>query len=139
MVEALLGPDYSVESMASVRCLGQYDVHNQVIRINQKLLDSADFALLHDVVGHEIDHALAGYERGHGPEWKMMAMELGAIPRASNVHSGLDIRANARYTVSCERCGWSERKGSYKRNWFCKHCSGKLTVVDRLRLEGMQT
>ena len=35
-----------------------------------------------DVILHEIAHALAGWEAGHGPKWKKIASRIGAIPRA---------------------------------------------------------
>ena len=35
-----------------------------------------------DTILHEIAHAIAGVEAGHGPAWKAVAQRLGATPRA---------------------------------------------------------
>ena len=35
-----------------------------------------------DLILHEIAHALAGLEAGHGPKWKEIAVQLGARPKA---------------------------------------------------------
>ncbi len=35
-----------------------------------------------DTVLHEIAHAIAGPEAGHGPLWKATARRIGATPRA---------------------------------------------------------
>jgi len=33
-----------------------------------------------DVILHEIAHAIAGHKADHGPEWRMVCREIGAIP-----------------------------------------------------------
>ncbi len=35
-----------------------------------------------DVILHEIAHALAGWEAGHGPKWKAIASRIGATPKS---------------------------------------------------------
>jgi predicted SprT family Zn-dependent metalloprotease len=42
---------------------------------------NTDAAVL-DTLLHEIAHALAGPEAGHGPQWKAIATRIGATPRA---------------------------------------------------------
>ena len=37
---------------------------------------------IRDTVLHEIAHAIAGPEAGHGPLWKATARRIGATPRA---------------------------------------------------------
>ena len=43
--------------------------------------------LVTEVILHEIAHALAGPEAGHGPEWKAIAIRLGARPRSRTPES----------------------------------------------------
>lgn len=35
-----------------------------------------------DTLGHEIAHHCAGFEAGHGPEWKRWARRLGVVPKS---------------------------------------------------------
>jgi hypothetical protein len=51
-----------------------------------------------DTILHEIAHALAGLEAGHGYRWKAKARELGAKPLACQPASA---RPEAKYTMVC--------------------------------------
>ena len=42
---------------------------------------------IRDTVLHEIAHAIAGHEAGHGPLWKATARRIGATPRAKTYES----------------------------------------------------
>ena len=42
---------------------------------------------IRDTVLHEIAHAIAGREAGHGPLWKVTARRIGATPRAKAYES----------------------------------------------------
>ncbi len=41
-------------------------------------LNSKEFCK--DTILHEIAHALAGYDAGHGKEWRKKCVEIGAVP-----------------------------------------------------------
>ena len=129
-------PEYSVLPMSSIKFLGFCRSGKKVIRINEKLLASADRTLFWDVVMHEIAHGLVWWDPGHGSEWKVKAVELGAVPRAHGIsgHS-LNLRDGARYLLSCNKCGWTARYGSYKGKWRCAHCCGRLDVIDTVLTE----
>ena len=47
-----------------------------------------------DTILHEIAHALAGPEAGHGPAWKAIAHRIGAIPKARGYDSDLSGHHN---------------------------------------------
>lgn len=49
-------------------------------------------AEVNDTIRHEIAHALAGYKAGHGPEWKILAQQLGAKPQQYMVIEGPGLR-----------------------------------------------
>lgn len=87
-----------------------------------------------DTILHEIAHALAGYGAQHGPKWKAIARELGAIPKACKTISySLD---DYKYAMECVTCG--EVWGRYRLKYSDYHhtpCrkqhgpeAGKITI-----------
>jgi len=86
--------------------MNQYGLHNWSFQFNgaQKQLGSCNYTkrqitlsrivAVHktaeqvtDVILHEIAHALAGWEAGHGPKWKEIASRLGARPESRTPES----------------------------------------------------
>src|SRR5262245_25959867 len=70
---------------------------------------SAHFVLLNppevveDTIRHEIAHALAGPEAGHGPVWKLWCLTLGAKPQACN--EGEALMPKGPWRATCPSCG----------------------------------
>ena len=65
------------------RRLGDCDFKGGVIRISRgHALEGSD-EQIRDTVLHEIAHAIAGREAGHGPLWRATARRIGAMPRAN--------------------------------------------------------
>jgi predicted SprT family Zn-dependent metalloprotease len=81
---------------------------------------------------HEIAHALLGAAFGHGRDWKLKAIEVGAIPErcANNTN---EERPQGKYTLTCQDCGVKAQR--YKRpplyalpryrHWACLHKTNK--------------
>ena len=66
----------------SYRFLGKCNFRDQVILLSRgHVLDGKDEDIK-DTILHEIAHALAGPKAKHGPEWKKVAILIGAKPRA---------------------------------------------------------
>ena len=68
-----------VESRSS---LGACDFSDRQIRIGRGHALEGNEEEIRDTVLHEIAHAIAGPEAGHGPLWKATARRIGATPRA---------------------------------------------------------
>ena len=64
------------------RRLGDCHFQHRVIRISRTLALEGSEEQIRDTVLHEIAHAIAGHEAGHGPLWKATARRIGATPRA---------------------------------------------------------
>jgi predicted SprT family Zn-dependent metalloprotease len=87
-----------------------------------------------DTLRHEIAHALAGKDAGHGPEWKRWAVLVGATPERCMNHSDATecIRPPGKYVATCPTCGHVYnfyRKPKQLTGWNCKKCGkdrGKL-------------
>ena len=74
--------DWTLAFSETRRRLGHCDYRDKVIRIAlQHALGDADESI-RDTVLHEIAHAIAGCEAGHGPLWKEIAQKIGATPAA---------------------------------------------------------
>lgn len=56
---------------------GQCDHKNKRISVSRHLSRSADDDEVHQVLLHEVAHAVAGVRAGHGPAWMRIARELG--------------------------------------------------------------
>ena len=62
--------------------LGDCHFRHHVIRISRTHALDGSEEQIRDTVLHEIAHAIAGHEAGHGPLWKATARRIGATPRA---------------------------------------------------------
>jgi hypothetical protein len=65
-------------------------------------LNSPPGAVL-DTLLHEIAHALAGPNAGHGPAWKAVALRLGAMPRACD-NSDETVMQPGDWQATCSGC-----------------------------------
>ena len=65
------------------RRLGDCHFKDRVIRISRSHALEGSEAQIRDTVLHEVAHAIAGREAGHGPLWKATARRIGATPKAS--------------------------------------------------------
>ena len=69
------------------RRLGDCHSRHRVIRISRTHALGGSKEQIRDTVLHEIAHAIAGREAGHGPLWKVTARRIGATPRAKAYES----------------------------------------------------
>ena len=74
------------------RRLGDCHFRNRVIRISRTHALEGSKEQIRDTVLHEIAHAIAGREAGHGPLWKVTARRIGATPRAKAYESQAKLR-----------------------------------------------
>ena len=65
------------------RALGRCVYSRNEIELQRRYVQENSVEIVLDTIRHEIAHALAGYEAGHGPEWKMWARKVGANPEAT--------------------------------------------------------
>jgi predicted SprT family Zn-dependent metalloprotease len=65
-----------------------------------------------DTLLHEIAHALAGPEAGHGPAWQAVAVRIGATPRACD-NSPHTVVQPGEWQTTCPACNLTHHR--YKR------------------------
>jgi len=56
------------------------------ITVSRYLAAKFDDDEVHQVLLHEVAHAMAGHEAGHGPQWKRVAREIGYV--GERTHDG---------------------------------------------------
>lgn len=59
------------------RRFGCTHFHTKTISVSKVLTELNDEKAVHDTILHEIAHAIAGYDAGHGYQWKSVARVLG--------------------------------------------------------------
>jgi len=79
--------DWTLAFVEARRRLGDCHFGDRVIRISRAHALQGSEEQIRDTVLHEIAHAIAGPEAGHGPLWKATARRIGATPRAKSYES----------------------------------------------------
>lgn len=89
-----------------------------------------------DVILHEIAHALVGPGKGHGMEWKMMCMKIGARP-VRCYSSDRVTTPKLKYHAKCGGCGKEFQKARLHKKftkYSCK-CQTHKPWSERFLLE----
>jgi predicted SprT family Zn-dependent metalloprotease len=76
---------------------------------------------IHQVLLHEVAHAIAGSGAGHGPRWKSMAAEIGY--EGKRLHDGAIADEFAPWVGTCPRGHVHYRYRQPKRVLACGKCS----------------
>jgi len=80
------------------RALGRCLFVQKTIELQTRFVKENSEAVVLDTIRHEIAHALAGHKAGHGYEWKMWAVKVGANPEAT-VDAG-SIKLTRKYQLA---------------------------------------
>ncbi len=99
--------------------LGSCRYRSRLITVSGVLAGLNDEEVCIDTVLHEIAHALAGHEAGHGPEWKHIAQRLGARPERCTSSEEV-TRPEPPYWAICPTCG--RKSARYRRPRAARAC-----------------
>lgn len=83
---------------------------------------------IHQVLLHEVAHALAGPRAGHGPRWRRVATDLGY--RGSRLHSGETAADLAPWAGTCPKGHTHYRYRTPSRPLACGRCSTRFTAAN---------
>ena len=103
---------------------GLCDYSRTRITVSRHLAARFDDDEIHQVLLHEIAHALAGPRAGHGPVWKKTATELGYV--GSRLHSGEIAAELAPWIGRCPAGHEHFRYRSPTRILSCARCSRRF-------------
>lgn len=84
---------------------GQCRHRTHTIGLSRELVSLNTREAVEDVIRHEIAHALAGVEAGHGRAWKLKCIEVGARPERC-YDSNSVVAVPAKFALVCEPCGY---------------------------------
>lgn len=116
--------DWSIRIGSARNLAGMCNYSRKQITMSLYLANAMSTENVIDTILHEIAHALAGHKAGHGPEWKVKCLEVGARPeRCYDVslvaeekryrwtgicpNHGELVQRNRRSAFDCARCGHS--------------------------------
>lgn len=94
------------------------------ITVSRYLATRFDDDEIHQILLHEVAHALAGPRAGHGPSWKRIAADLGYV--GSRVHHGETADELAPWVGSCPNGHTLYRYRQPKRQTSCGVCSRRF-------------
>lgn len=94
----------------------------RIIGLSRHYVRANDADEVRDTILHEIAHALAGPDAGHGPRWKRIARALGCSTDRCTT-AALDV--DPRYSLWCDKCG--KRLRNYHRRPRRDFDSGRYT------------
>lgn len=83
---------------------------------------------IHQVLLHEVAHALAGSRAGHGPRWRRIATDLGY--RGSRLHSGEIAADLAPWFGTCPKGHTHYRYRTPSRPLACGRCSTRFAAAN---------
>lgn len=103
------------------RRAGQCDYRAKRISVSRYLAARFEDDEIHQVLLHEIAHALAGHAAAHGPRWKKTAAELGYV--GGTTHHGETATELAPWVGRCPAGHLTYRHRRPTRATSCAKCS----------------
>jgi SprT protein len=88
---------------------------------------------IHQVLLHEVAHAMAGPKAGHGPRWKRTAEDLGYVGK--RLHDGAVATELAPWVGTCPAGHRHYRYRAPTRPLSCGKCSKTFDAAFRIRWE----
>jgi predicted SprT family Zn-dependent metalloprotease len=115
---------------ASKRRLGVCKYRRKRIEISEYYARHNPEAAVLDTLLHEIAHALAGVEAGHGPAWQAVAVRIGATPRACDDSPDTVVEPGDWRTTcpACRRTHHRYRRPRSLTGYRCK-CPARTPLV----------
>ena len=104
---------------------GLCDHSRKRISVSRYLASSADDDEVHQVLLHEVAHAIAGSHAGHGGQWKRIARELGYD--GGRTHSSPAATERARWRGVCPAGHEVIRFRKPQRTTSCAQCSPRFS------------
>jgi predicted SprT family Zn-dependent metalloprotease len=111
--------------------LCQYD--RKRISVSKLLAERYEDDEIHQVLLHEVAHAMAGPRAGHGPRWKSVATQLGY--EGTRLHQGETATELAPWVGTCPAGHRHYRYRKPTRALSCAKCSKRFDPAFRIEWE----
>lgn len=110
---------------------GQCDYTRHRITVSRHLAARLDDDEVHQVLLHEVAHALAGHPAGHGRRWQSIARELGYV--GSRLHDGAAAAELASWVGTCPAGHLHYRHRRPSRPLSCAKCARRFDPAHAIR------
>lgn len=107
------------------RRAGQCDYTRQRITVSRYLAEKFDDDEVHQILLHEVAHALAGSKAGHGQRWQQIAADLGYV--GGRTHEGEIAHERAPWVGACPAGHSHYRFRRPTRPASCAKCSKQFS------------
>jgi len=137
----LLTRGWSFDWHNKKRSLGTCSWRRKTIFLSRHLVAANSEDVILNTILHEIAHALTPNDGGHGREWKLMAISLGAKPQPCS-EDAADVNHLAPWRLKCPNPECSVSVSMFRRPKIrrsCRLCSGGyfnekfLMVLEKVR------
>lgn len=99
------------------RAFGMCSYNSKTIYLSLMFVRLNTESEVKDTILHEIAHAIAGYEAGHGEAWKKVCIEIDCKPVAT-FNDEMAFSNSTRYRAVCSKCN-REYKSANKLPIYC--------------------
>lgn len=121
LIRLYLDDSWTFDFDNAKRRAGQCDFQSKRITVSRYLAARFEDDEIHQVLLHEVAHALAGHKAAHGPAWKRAASELGYV--GGTTHHGETATELAPWVGSCPAGHVTYRHRRPSRATSCAICS----------------
>lgn len=117
------------------RAMGLCRYDRKIIELSIHFVLANAQSKVQDTILHEIAHALAGSESGHGPKWQQICKKIGAAPN----RLGEAQMPSGKWRAVCPACGFKytrHRRPAAGSQYSCSDCGpkrGKLIFKPNIR------
>jgi predicted SprT family Zn-dependent metalloprotease len=111
------------------RNLGVCKYEQKCIELSVHFVMANDKAAVRDTILHEIAHAMAGREAGHGSKWKSICREIGAKPERCDTEAAMPRGQWQAVCPGCQREHHRHRRPLRDRRYACRRCGPKIGTL----------
>jgi predicted SprT family Zn-dependent metalloprotease len=111
----LTNKGWSFQFDNSLRRFGVCKYRTKVIGLSKSLTALNSVEEVKDTILHEIAHAIAGYKAGHGVDWKMVCIRIGARPVRCYTRDNV-VTPKLKYVAICGGCKKEHEKARIVKN-----------------------
>lgn len=121
--------DWSIRIGSARNIAGQCNFSRKQITISLFLANAMSTENVTDTILHEIAHALAGHEAGHGDAWKQTCVRIGANPTRTYNESDVDSSKRFKFIGFCPNHN-TESYGRNRRSAISCWCGSPFVWMD---------
>ena len=117
-----LSEEWNIKLDYAQRRAGACYFDKKILTFSKKFIRQANKTQIHDIILHEIAHAIVGPGQGHNSIWKSKAIEIGC---SGEIYIDYDF-SEPKWIKYCENGCWEIKAFRRKSHLMCRNCSGNV-------------